>query len=286
MNRTLSALLVALACLSAASRSDAAAAHVQTYSATPATASSYTITGVNAGAGNYVTACGMARTSSGENITAVTFNGSGTGWSQVADSTEVVGTRQECWGASGLTGTADVVITYSASNSFGYAIASVWSGVNTSSPTGTPVAANDGGSGTLTIQDVVSDANSVVYAVGYVRGQVADTTASGTELYDQDEAVFGSTGVAQVVSPGTAATDVTWSGIGGNTIAGIGFSINGTGGGAPARPPSCMLLGVCEEQQARACTGPQVRCLEMPLEPERGHWWLATPVERERGAQR
>jgi hypothetical protein len=232
-------LLALVVFLRLAIPAQAATAHVQTYSATPASASSYTITSVDASAGNYMTACVMLRGT--ENISGVTFNSSATGWSSIGDSgAQATGTREHCYGAASLSGTASVVITLSAAPAFAHAVVTVWSGVDVGgTPTGTAVE-NNATATSLTISAVGSNANSLVYGVLYLRANDAGVTPGGTEVYETAEGGFGSTGSAQYVT-GSASTNVSWTGFGSANVGGLALSINGTGGGGASTPPPVFL---------------------------------------------
>lgn len=241
-------LLAACLALGLASPVLGATAHVQTYSATPAGASSYTITSVaaDASSGNYMTACVMMRGT--ETITGVTFNASATGWSSIGDSgSQASGTREHCWGAASLTGTASVVITMSSVPAFAHAVVTVWSGVDVGgTPTGTAVESNNASATSLTISGVSSNANSLVYGVFYLRLNDAGVTPGGTQVYETAESGFGSTGSAQYVT-GSASTSVSWTGFGSAGVGGLALSINGTGGGGGGgAAKNCLLVGVCE----------------------------------------
>jgi hypothetical protein len=250
--KRLSAALLLLLLLSVPAQ--AATTHVQNYAATPSGSATYTITGVNMSPGDAATACVIQRANMVGSITNVTFAGSSAGWGNIGSTGDQGGTWQACWGATGLSGTGDVVITPDDTPIFAHAFVDVWDGVDAVDPFGATAQAFDSGGGSLTIQDVVCDANGVAFGVAYIRGNEAGAANSGgTQTYDVNEGTFGSTGLGQYVSPGSAATDIAWTGTGGNTVGGLGFCIHGAtgGGGTINTHPALMLGGVGNQDGGR-----------------------------------
>jgi hypothetical protein len=194
-------------------------------------------------AGNGAIACVPLRGAT-DDINGVTFNSSSTGWSAGASGLDIggLGTSTSCWKATGLSGTASVVITMSAAPAWGHPIVLVFSGVDTGTPLGTAGSAGTSG-GAISIAGVVSDTNSIVVGLMYLRANDAGVacSGSGTQRYELAEATFGST-VSVCTWAGASSVTASWSGVSADA-GGIAFSINGTGG-APPSTRNRMMTGI------------------------------------------
>lgn len=214
--------------------------------------SSVTASGVALSSG-YVADVTIAwRDNAGQTLSSVTFNGSATGVTENiasysgGDRVQLVSYR-----VVGQTGTADVVATFSAAPSSGCAIRVSWlSGVDNTTPIGTPAAATALGTSATALSTSVTLASGdlTMVAVALYSNATSLAQDSGqTQIYPSVDSGEITTATSSETGSGSIASGYTWA-TGGDwarlTLVPYKASAGG-GGGTPSR---LLLLGVGDIQ--------------------------------------
>jgi hypothetical protein len=185
------------------------------------------------------------RLSAGQTITGVTFNGSDTGVSAITgtllDTDDGEG-RQQSYIISGVTGTADVVVTLSAGTATLATQVRVFSGVDTGGPTGT-IATAIGSAATVTVDAASAAGDLVMDNVVYRAGAALTIGASQT---NEIEITGGSVSLHGSIEVGAASVTMSWADADGSSewaIVAIPL-VAGAGGGKVTKNTRSHPLGV------------------------------------------
>lgn len=228
----------------------AAVARTNTYSGT-STSGSTTVSSVTIASGEFaLVQCGWRKTGAEETITGVTFNGASTGVSAVG-STQVDTIpgdgRQQTYQITGVTGTANVVVSYNTGPNQAGCIVRTFSGVDTG---GTPLSAptsSQGDTSPVTVNSASASSGDLVVDHVVHRGGATMTVGAGQSAVTETGTAGANVSTHASEEAGTGAVTMSWTtGSGANYVTLALVVKAGAGGGGGGAPRNCPLLGVCE----------------------------------------
>lgn len=195
---------------------------VATYSSSTVSGSTVTVSSVNAGAGDFVLILSGWRANNSQLISGVTFNGSATGISEIVASAVTNGAGAGAWQGDGLTGTADIVVTWDVAPDNGASVVvHVFSGAHATTPIRDSDTASDGAVATAISPALTSATDDLCYdMIGFrvfddLTSLAAD--AGQTELFE----LLTPNVAGASEENGAASVTMGWSWAGGNNFYGM-----------------------------------------------------------------
>lgn len=173
---------------------------------------SFTLTSYVAGGSNtYMRVSVYLNTVMTDNVTGVTWAGSATGWGSIGFKTTSSSTQAlSVWGAQGLSGTQNIVVSVSPSNTSVNFVVDTWTGVDQTTPLGTTVTAHGTGAA-LSANGGSVPTNGVMVGSG-VHNYSTSLTSGETILKSTRNANPGGKTLASTYSTSTGTLTFTASG--------------------------------------------------------------------------
>jgi hypothetical protein len=201
---------------------------------TSGAATSLTLTNVAASGGNGIMV-GIVWRDVGTTVTGVTFNSSSSGWVHgVGAKVSTGGISADFYYATSLSGTHDIVVTWSGTGGLLSACAVVFSGVNTSTPIGTVVTSS--GSASSVNDSATGEVGGAGFDILGIRDAPVSPAVGGTQTQRGIREDAGSATGTWSTDTGAVSQTMAWTWTGTLSNVHIVVPLRAAGGGASAFP--------------------------------------------------
>jgi hypothetical protein len=239
--------LVLTASIALPTLAHAAVARTNTFTGTSSSGST-TVSSVTIAAGEFaLVQCGWRKTGAEETITGVTFNGSATGVSAVGSTqvdTIAGDGRQQTYQITGVTGTANVVVSYNTGPNAAGCIVRTFSGVDTG---GTPLSAptsNANDTDPITVNSASASAGDLVVDHVVYRGGHSLTAGAGQVGSSQTGTGGANVSTHASEETGTGAITMSWTTAGGANWSTLALVVKAGAGGGGSTRRRRMMMGI------------------------------------------